>query len=482
MERQTKKTKNNLTAFHDAIVDTEAFDQNDLLNLFLQDKNAAKIKDAHGNYPLCLLFRSRNDDLNDTIIINLIVELLHHHPNAICQKCWVNYATNPLHVLAEEDKHHQLFLVLLNKNISLLNMLDKNSRTPLQLACRHQSINTVETILKFTDVMVNNTDQFGETALYSSCQWKIVSLLLKYPGIDYLAQKQGKSAFQLFLTHVNQMKYKDSKNSKVFRVVRMFMNSPGIMLLKNDFGENIVHDIVAWNNHHLLSALFLSKNDTNLLNFWDANIQGQTVLHKICNRIGSARSKEDTEAPNSQSTPYLQCLNTILSKVDVITINKKDNNKGETALHYACHWENHVAINALLKKQGIDSNVYNDNGNTPLFNTILLSEHAYDNPFNHDIYRHHRRDIAWDVKLIRLLLDYNECLVLARNQSGNRLLDLARKRLKILTGNSMIGWNHYQIDAMISGMRTIIGELEEYTTKARWKIFEFIRKRSLISQ
>ena len=485
MKRKTKKAKCNSTAFHEAIVNTEAFNHNDLLNLFLKDKDAAKIQDSNGNYSLCLLFRSRSDDLNDSIMINLIVELLHHYPNAICQKCWVNNATNPIHVLAEDDAHHLLFSVLLNKNESLLNMLDENSRTPLQLACLHKSIKTIETILKFNDVMVNNTDEFGRTALFccphgGSCQWKIVALLLKYPGIDYLAQHEGESAFQLFMKWVNHMKYKDTKNSKVFRVVRIFMNSPGIILLKNNFGENIGHDIVAWNNPDLLSALF-SSNATNSLNFWEANKQGQTALHQVCGRIGSARSKEDTEGPNSESTPYLQCLNTILSKVDVITINKRDYNKGETALHYACHWENNVAIKALLQKQGIDLNIYNDNGNTPLFNTIFLSEYSYDNPFNEVIYRHHQRDIAWDVKLIRLLLDYNECLVLARNQSGNRILDLARNRLNMLTGNSMTGWHQHQISDMISGMRTIIGELEEYTTKARWKIFEYIRKRSLIN-
>jgi ankyrin repeat protein len=477
MEPKTKKSKHNPTGLHDAIVQVDynlrfICNHNGLLNLFRKNMNVAKIKDANGNYPLYLIFRYRSDYLNDPLLIKLVLELLYHYPDAICQECWDDFVTNPLHVAAEED-NDQLVLVILTKNISLLNKLDEDRRTPLQVACRCKSRKAVETILQFPDVMVNNVDVLGKTALFCESEWRIIYLLLQYPGIDVeVTDGGGNSAFRLFLEFVNQMKYKNTKRSKVFRVVKIFMNCPGVLRLKSGFGENILHDIVNWNNPHLLSVLF--SFNTDLLINWDEQTdkQGKTALHKACEQMGSERSK-DPEI----STTYLECLNMLLSNADDITINKQDH-EGETALHYACRWENNVAVKALLEIPGIDLTIYNYNGNTPLFTTICKSEDYFNDRWSARLrFSDINANKAWDLKCIRLLLNHNECLILARNERGYRILDLARNRLQQITNGDLANWFFQSTrDDLITDLNKIIDELEYYMTKARWKMFQYIHK------
>jgi ankyrin repeat protein len=481
MEPETKKPKHEPTALHDAIVkanQSPAFfsDHNKaIFDLFHRNKDAAKIKDADGNYPLYLIFRYRAGYVHDDVCIyELVVKLLYHYPDAIFQQCWDDLSMNPLHFAAYHGDH-DLILLVLGKDISLLNKLDSLRRTPLQLACSSKSLTSlkaVDTILRFSDININNIDKKGVTALSSSAtEWRIISKLLQYPGVDAtVTDSNGCSAFHLFLSFVDRMKYKNTKRSHVFGVVKMFMNCPGVLDLKNGNGQNILHVIVIWNNPHLLSALLSCNNELLIIKAQQEDNRGQTALHKACGMYYSNDKKE--------LIPSLECLDMLLSNIDYIaTINRQDKN-GETALHHACHEENHVAVKELLKIPGIDLTIYNDYGNTALFSSICMSEDVFEGLMA--AYKTSDNK-AWEIKCLRLLLNHDECLILARNKRGYRLLDLARNRLEQITngGNSI---SQPRRNDLITDMKKIIPELEDYMAKARWKMFQCIHKRSLVNQ
>ena len=127
-----------------------------------------------------------------------------------------------LHNAALNDDH-ELITNTLNNNILLLKTLDKWNRTPLQVACFHESIKAVDAILKFPGVNINSKDDDGYTALaYCWTDWQIASLLLKYPGIGILVKdRTGQSIICMFLQHVNTRGYVNTARSNIFKVVML---------------------------------------------------------------------------------------------------------------------------------------------------------------------------------------------------------------------------------------------------------------------
>ena len=139
-----------------------------------------------------------------------------------------------------------------------------------------------------------------------------------------------------------------------------------------------------------------------------------------------------------------------------------------TALHYACVWENHAAVRAILHHPGIILNFFSRNGgNTPLLSTICISENLFEDMERNGLCRHHK---AWDMTSLRLLLDFNECLILARNKSGHHVLDFARNRLLQICNVPKPN----QCESLTKDFLNIIAELEKYFAKARWKMFQYI--------
>ena len=61
--------------------------------------------------------------------------------------------------------------------------------------------------------------------------------------------------------------YKYTVGSQIFKVIKLLMSIPGSLKSRNNYGENIIHYIVVWNNPDLLlvilseNALLLTKVD-----------------------------------------------------------------------------------------------------------------------------------------------------------------------------------------------------------------------------
>ena len=120
------------------------------------------------------------------------------------------------------------------------------------------------------------------------------------------------------------------------------------------------------------------------------------------------------------------------------TLNLKDNTK-LTALHWACRFENDVAVKKLLQHPDLHLNLFDGYGVTPLFDTIYKSELLFKEASRIEFPSFSPR--AWNLTCLRLLLDHNECLIFGRNAAGNRLIDLARNRLQLICNVPMHNCN-----------------------------------------
>lgn len=471
MEPVTKKTKHNPLALHDAISNVHhAMHELDAVNyeiikIFRKNKDAAKIQDTNGYYPLYLLFWHRPWCLNHESLTPFVIELLYYYPDAISQACWRHSVMNPLHVAAYHDDP-QLVSVILDKNISLLNILDMDRQTPLQIAVKRSSKKAAETILKFPNVDINNIDNEGLTVLFNYREWRLMSKLLQYPSINVRVKDQcGHSAFYMFLRFVHRNHYKYTMRSQIFNVIKLFMRIPGSLKSRNNLGETILHSIIGWNNPDLLSvilseyAILLTKVDK----------CGDTPLHKACGCLGKDLMKE-TKTRNN----YLVCLDLLLHYINCDTLNL-NNDTQQTALHLACYSENDVAVKKLLQHPDLILNSFDRCGFSPLFETICKSELLFKKADRNELANHPSQ--AWNLTCLRLLLDHNECLIFGTTRDGNRLIDLARNRLHLLCNVPV----HKRNESLTNDFLKIIEEIEHYMVKARLKVFHFFQKKILSS-
>jgi ankyrin repeat protein len=288
MEPVTKKIKHNPLALHDTIANVHhAMHELDAVNyeiikIFRKNKDAAKIQDTNGYYPLYLVCRHRPWCLNHPSLTAFVIELLYYYPDAIAQDCWKDRFTNPLHMAAYHNDL-QLVLLILDKNISLLNKVDSSKQTPLQVAVKQKSKEAAEAILKFPNVDINNIDNKGLTVLFNYTEWRLMSKLLQYPSINVRVKDRcGHSAFYMFLRFVHRNKYKYTMRSHIFKVIKLFMSIPGSLKSQNNLGETILHSIIGWNNPNLLSVI-LSENAILLTK---VDLFGDTPLHKACGTLG----------------------------------------------------------------------------------------------------------------------------------------------------------------------------------------------------
>ena len=475
MEPLTKKIKQNPLALHDAISNVhhalcELDNVNyEIVKIFRRNKEAAKVRDTNGYYPLYLVCHHRPWCLNHPSLTPFVIELLYYYPDAIRDTFWRHSVTNPLHVAAYHDDP-QLVLVILDKNISLLNKLDRDSQTPLQIAVKHSSKKAAETILKFPNVDINNIDNKGLTVLFNYTEWRLMSKLLQYPSINVRVKDPcGHSAFYMFLRFVHRNHYKYTMHSQIFKVIKLFMRIPGSLKSRNDMSETIIHSIVRWNNPDLLSvilseyAILLTKVDT----------CGESPLHKACGFLGKDLMKETKNCNN-----YLFCLDILLHYIDCDTLNLYDNTQ-LTALHRACRSENDGAVKKLLQHPDLILNLFDRYGVSPLFETIYKSESLFKRADRDELA--YRPSKAWNLTCLRLLLDHNECLIFGRTRDGNRLIDLARNRLHLLCNVPVHKRNESLTESLTNDFLKIIEEIENYMVKARLKVFHFFQKKILSS-
>lgn len=393
------------------------------------------------------------------------------------------YSTNILHNAAHMNDHISISNIL-NNDISLLNTLDERNRTPLQVACQNKSNKAVDAILKFPGVNINNKDCDGDTALVTCWkEWRMASKLLKYPGIDVLVKHcWGQSIIYMFLQYVNDGKYINTSRSQIFKVVMLYLRLPAALTWRGNIGENIVHCFVMWNNPELLKAMLLINHD--LISKHDTYC-GETPLYRSCGDVGNQSSFCDIKR-----NKYFECLNMLLHNIDDKTLNKKNacggtafhekNTCGGTALHAACYWHNPDVVKILLQHPEIEVHIFDDNGHTPLFRTICAPESRFSKRLKTTglTGEHH----AWDMTVLRLLMDHNVSHILARDGEGHQLLYYACRRLELICDVPMTNQNETLAESLTTDFLIIIDEIEVFMAKARWSMFQYMIKSGLTNK
>jgi Ankyrin repeats (3 copies)/Ankyrin repeat len=371
------------------------------------------------------------------------------------------YSTNILHNAAIVNDHMSICNIL-NNDISFLNTLDEQNRTPLQVACQNKSNKAVDAILKFPGVNINNKDDEGYTALVDCWpEWRMASKLLKYPGIDVLVKdRMGNSIIFMFLQYVNTRGLINTERSHIFKVVLLYLRLPEALTWRSNIGENIVHCFVSWNNPELLKAMLLINHDL----IRKPDILGETPLFRACGHVGSELYSRDINR-----NKYI--FDMLLHNIDNETLNKK-NSYGKTALHQACLWRIPGVVKILLEHPEIDVHIFDDHGNTPLFYTTFAPESLFKRVKTTGLTEEHQ---AWDMTCLRLLMDHNVCHVLARNGEGNQLLYFARRRLREICNVPVNNQN----ESLTTDFIKIIDEIEVYMAKARWCMFQYMIKSGL---
>ena len=195
-----------------------------------------------------------------------------------------------------------------------------------------------------------------------------------------------------------------------------------------------------------------------------SDVNGNTPLNIACGVVGMSLYS-DVMTRNK----YLACLDMLLQNIDSDALNKQ-NQCGATALYHACRIGNHIVVKKLLQLPEIDLTLYDNYGDTPLFDTIYASEHLFDNLKRTGITSHHK---AWDLTSFRLLLDHNESLIFAERMDNNRILHFARLRLRRICNVPLNNQN----ESLTNDFLGVIDELEVYMAKACWKIFQYMLKK-----
>jgi Ankyrin repeats (many copies) len=373
------------------------------------------------------------------------------------------YSTNILHNAAHMNDHISISNIL-NNDISLLNTLDERNRTPLQVACQNKSNKAVDAILKFPGVNINNKDCDGDTALVTCwTEWRMASKLLKYPGIDVLVKHcMGQSIIYMFLQYVNERKYINTSRSQIFKVVMLYLRLPAALTWRGNIGENIVHCFVMWNNPELLKAMLLINHD--LISKHDTYC-GETPLYRSCGDVGN-----QSYSCEIKHNKHIECLNMLLHNIDDKTLNMK-NRCGGTALHAACWRHNPDNVKILLQHPEIDVNIFDDNGHTPLFRTICAPESRFKRLKTTGLtWEHH----AWNMTVLRLLMDHNVFHILARDGEGHQLLYYACRRLELICDVPVTNQNETLAESLTTDFLKIIDEIEVFMAKARWSLFQYI--------
>jgi ankyrin repeat protein len=421
---------------------------NELLNYLKLNPQEAKEKDENGNYPLYLACQYTEYHYE------VFLRLISIFPDAIKQEGWVNGLTNPIHIACALQKKDDLKL-LLDRNILLLNNVNEDHETTLQIACRKNFENIAKLVLTYPNIDINNIDCRGDTALHVA-EWQIIPTLLTYPGIDvFIDRSCGNSSFCTYLTFLHS-KYVHKEHFEVMDLfIRMF---PKVLNGKTPNDGNYIHWTLKIKNHLILRELLKHFSARQYLNSTDNC--GKTPLHQLCSIQNNNVNCCPTQFPHLGLTcndgDDIECL-TILLQQHEILINQKCND-GQTALNYACIYGNIKMMKLLLKDPRI-SNV----GDVPLQEFNSKNDNTEENAL-----------VPWNMDVFKQVLDHESCMILKKDKDGKMLLDIAISKVDFINTAIARGFHRHDQVYLVQEWNKIITTLETYQRAVRWKIYSFL--------
>jgi ankyrin repeat protein len=330
--------------FHKAMNDGTIDEKTVLFNLDFNSnrKDLPHTKDVDGHY--LLFYACKHEQYHNKLMFRLLVE----NPEAIMEE-WQNRNTNPLHVVCSNDQPEHITMIL-ERNPAILNYVNEQRQTPLQIACKSRCTNNIVTLLKWGNIDLNSTDKFNCTALHYA-DANATRILLKQNRIDLniISNRDGATPFISYVNYVHFLiKLGRSVNQYELNMIILYIKKfPNVLSWKHPYtGNNLVHHLIDLNDDVILRSL-LPYIDC-VMN--EGNYQGMTPLHLF---FGRKKNKQE--------------LFDVLIRKPRIQLNLKCN-KGFTALHYACCKFHLFAVLELIYfcRKNIEMNLKDKNGNNPL--------------------------------------------------------------------------------------------------------------------
>jgi ankyrin repeat protein len=287
-----------------------------------------------------------------------------------------NREETPLHLAAKFNCGFGLFRKILNRsNSEYVNKVDGIGNTALHYAMLKKSEPAVKELLNRKDVDVDIKNYINKTPLHLASQWWYISadlfkmILEKSTDVINAQDKDGKTALHLAIGGQSEMKTN-----------KLLKHNDVIVNVKNNNNETALHLASKWKD--IPSDLFkLIKEKSTDINAQDH--KGWTALHyaiihksEIATKELLAHNDVDVNVKDNNNETALKfairtwknipvdLFNLILQKsTDVI--NAQDN-RGNTALHYAIDEKSEITTKALLAYSDVDVKVKNDYSETAL--------------------------------------------------------------------------------------------------------------------
>ena len=286
------------------------------------------------------------------------------------------YGNTPLHIASRDGYGECVKLIIETSTVSVdPNLTNINNQTALHLACENGHRNIAEYLLAHSKCNSNIQDDNGNTPLHIASQdgyGECVKLIIETSTVRVdLNLRNINKQTALHLASEN-----GHKNIAEYLLTRSKCN-PNI---QDDDGNTLLH-IATWKGDLELVKLVVESSTVSI----DPDVfnnHKQTALHMACkNRYKDIVEYMLTHTkcnPNVQhiygNTPlhiasrdgYEECVKLIIETSTVSVDPNLTNINNQTALHLACESGHRIIAEYLLTRATCNSNIQDDNGNTPL--------------------------------------------------------------------------------------------------------------------
>lgn len=304
----------------------------------------------------------------------LIIELLLEYGSEI--NAMDNFSRTPAHYAALRG-HQNALLFLLHNNALMIG--DNEGNTPLHLCCSNGHDVCVKALLYFMEfsdskLNINVQNNQGDTPLHLSFKWgyfNIVQILIEQEGDPLVRNRRGQTCFDCAYNFKMVETISSNKKNNMGRVRKSSIEKTmqqkmigKIITAISDSDIRLVQHYLGIDDENQNINKFIDVNCSNNKGYNPlhvAVIYGHTDIVKMLIKYGadvnSLTTSEQYTALHLAVQNKMSNIIDILLKSEKCDLNKQDN-FGNSVLHYACSIGDANIINKLLK-HGADIGIIN---------------------------------------------------------------------------------------------------------------------------
>ena len=244
--------------------------------------------------------------------------------------------------------------------ISSEDKIKKENNELLMKYSKENNYDGLEYFINNSDIDINYKNEYGDSLLHVVSKLgydKIAELLIKYKADVNIINFDHN-------TPIHLASFYNNKN-----IVKMLISNGSNVDNKNCAGCTPLYLAIKDKNYKI--ATILIENGANIedIDYTTFDYETRNILNKLKEKI----EKENNDLLMKYTIKNnVNGLSKLLENNKNIDINYQNDNKDDSALHYACR-QDYEKIVELLIKYKIDVNVINADGNTPLHIAVIHS-------------------------------------------------------------------------------------------------------------